>query len=127
MTGTGPFAGRSALRRVDAVHVGHLDVGDHQVGLRRAALLDQLPAGLGHGDDLRGPAGQDRAEVVLHVGLVVGDGDAERSVHGSPRGKVMTISAPAGRRSPTAIRPPWASTIRRAMAMPRPVPLVLVV
>ena len=80
MTGTGaslvdPRGG------VDAVHVGHLDVGDHQVGPRGAALLDQLPAVAGHGDDLVAQSGQDRPEVVLHVGLVVGDGDAQRAVH----------------------------------------------
>ena len=64
---------------VDAVHVGHLDVGDDQVGLDVPALLDQLAAVLGHGDDLVAQAGQDLLEVVAHVGLVVGDGDPQRS------------------------------------------------
>ena len=45
--------------RVDAVHVGHLDVGDHQVGMLVAALLDQLAAGVGHGDDHVAQQGQD--------------------------------------------------------------------
>ncbi len=39
----------------------------------------------------------------------------------------MRKTAPGPSASPTAIRPPWASTIRLAMAMPRPVPLALVV
>src|SRR6516165_1687970 len=65
--------------------------------------------------------------VVADVELIVGDGDPQRWGHGSPRGKVMMISAPGPPPSQTAIRPPWASTIRLVMAMLRPVPFVLVV
>ena len=91
------------------------------------AQLDQLAAVLGHGDDLVAQKRQDLLEVVAHVELVVGDGDLERTGHESPRGKVMRKTAPGPSPSPTAIWPPWASTIRLAMAMPRPVPLALVV
>ena len=75
MTGTGPFA-VDLGSGVDAVHVGHLDVGDHQVGPRAAALLDQLPAVLGDGNDLVPQERQDLLEVVAHVQFVVGDGDS---------------------------------------------------
>ncbi len=39
----------------------------------------------------------------------------------------MMKTAPGPSASPIVIWPPWASTIRLAMAMPRPVPLALVV
>src|SRR5262245_25018978 len=42
-------------------------------------------------------------------------------------GSVTRISAPHGDSSPTAMAPPWASMIRCAMAIPRPVPVGLVV
>ena len=64
---------------VDPVHVGHLDVGDHQVGTHGPALLDQLPAGLGHGHHLMAQAGEDPPKIVPHVGLIVGDGDSQRT------------------------------------------------
>ena len=46
---------------------------------------------------------------------------------GSPRGNGQDDLGTGAVVAPTSIRPPWASTIRLAMAMPRPVPLVLVV
>ena len=64
---------------VDPVHVGHLDVGDDQVGTQGPALLDQVPAGLGHGHELVAQPGQDPLVIVPHVLLVVGDGDPAAS------------------------------------------------
>ena len=93
MTGIGAVA--VDLRGgVDAVHVGHLDVGDDQVGMGGGAQLDQLAAVLGHGDDLVAQERQDLLEVVAHVELVVGDGDLERTGHGVPRGRVMRKTGP---------------------------------
>ena len=45
----------------------------------------------------------------------------------SSHGKVIRISAPTPGLSPAAICPPWASTMRLAIAMPSPVPFVFVV
>ena len=80
---------------------------------------------LGH--DLVAQPRQDFREVVAHVRLVVGDGDAQRLIHDGSRGRRRRISAPRPAPGPTAIWPPWASTMRLAIAMPSPVPLVLVV
>ena len=112
---------------IDPVHVGHLDVGDHQVGTYGPARLDQFPAGLGDGHELMAQAREDFLVIIPHVELIVGNGDLERTGHESPLGKVRMISAPTPPPSPTAIVPPWASTIRLVMGMPRPVPRVLVV
>ena len=126
MTGIGRLA--VDLRGgVDPVHVGHLDVGDDEVGVASGAELDQLPAGLGRADDLVAQKRQDLLEIVAHVALVIGDGDLERTGHDGPFGNVSRKTAPGSSPSPSAIRPPWASTIRLAMAIPRPVPLALVV
>src|SRR5205814_4895972 len=113
--------------RFDAVEFWHLDVGDYQIGMAGSTLLDQLLAVLGDRDYFVPEEGQDFLQIVAHVGFVVCDGDPQGLLHSSPLGTVMTISAPPSGASPTAMRPPPASTIRLTMAMPRPVPLVLVV
>ena len=81
-------------RRVDPVHVGHLDVGDDQVRPQSATLFDQFAAVLGRGDDLVAEQGQDFPEVIAHVHFVVGDGDPQRSRHKFPRGNVSMKTAP---------------------------------
>ena len=80
--------------RFDAVHVGHLDVGDDQVRSSGRADLDQLAAVSGDGDHVVAQERQDLLKVVAHVELVVGDGDLERTGHGVPLGKVMMKTAP---------------------------------
>src|SRR5262249_19635203 len=104
-----------------------LDVGDDQVGTRADAKVDQLPAVPGDSDDLVAQQRQDLLEVIAHVQLVVGDDDLERSAHWGPFGSGMRKVAPGSSPSSISIRPPWASTIRLAMGMPRPVPRALVV
>src|SRR5262249_4463025 len=114
--------------RFDAIHFRHLDIGDHQVGVKRLALADQLAAVLGRGQNEVAQPWQDLLEVVAHVWLIIGHYDAQGLAHVLPRGKVITISAPRPESGePTAIWPPWASIIRLAIAIPSPVPLVLVV
>ena len=66
---------------VDAVHVGHLDVGDDEVGTLLAALLDQLATRACDGHHEMPEAGQDRLQIVPHVELIVGHGDPEVTVH----------------------------------------------
>src|SRR5207245_3256142 len=66
-------------------------------------------------------------QVFTHDGLIVGHDHAQATVHEHPRGRVSRISAPCCSAGPTSILPPWASTIRLAMAMPRPLPWVRVV
>src|SRR5262249_43135736 len=105
----------------------HLDVGDDQVRPQGPAALDQLAPVLGDGDHVVAQPGQALAEVVPDVGLVVGDHDAQGLLHGVSRGRVIRISAPPPAPGPTAMCPPCASTMRFAIAMPRPVPFVLVV
>src|SRR5262249_46978124 len=112
--------------RLQTVGGAHLDVRDHQVRPGGAAQIDKLCPVLGQRDPVAHP-GQQLLEVLAHVELVVGGDDVQRAVHGRVRGKVMTISAPGPVPSPTAISPPWDSTIRFAIAMPRPVPFALVV
>ena len=91
--------------RFDSVHVGHLDVGDDQVGASGSAQLHQLAAVSGDGDHLVAQEREDLLEVVAHVELVVGDGDLERTGHGVPRGRVMMKTAPGPSASPIAIWP----------------------
>ena len=112
---------------VDAVHVGHLDISDDQVGVGVAATLDQLAAVPSHDHDPVPQQWQGTEVVIPHAGLVVGDGDAESGCHFFPRGRVIKIVAPRPSSVPAAITPPWASMMRLAMAMPSPVPWVLVV
>jgi hypothetical protein len=47
---------------VDAVHVRHLDVGDHEIGLERPALLDQVATVRGDDDGLVAQALQTRTK-----------------------------------------------------------------
>ena len=37
---------------LNSIHYGHFDIGNDQVRLKFAAMLDQLPAGLGDGNHL---------------------------------------------------------------------------
>ena len=61
------------------------------------------------------------------AGLLIGDGDSNGAGHTFPLGSVMMILAPGPSLLSTVIPPPCASTIRLAMAIPRPVPCVFVV
>jgi hypothetical protein len=61
--------------RVDAVHLGHLDVRDDEVGLRLPAFLDELPSVASDGHDRVAEAGQDFLEIFAHVDLIISDRD----------------------------------------------------
>src|SRR6516225_8476766 len=101
--------------------------------MAEAAVLDKSAAVLSAGYHLMSQPGQDLLEIIAHIRFVVGNDDAQTLIgrHGHSRGKVMWIWAPAPLAevagSPTVIRPLWAWTIRLAIAMPKPVPLVFVV
>src|SRR5262249_42020082 len=112
---------------IDAVHVGHLDVGNYQIGLYVTALVDQVGAVARGADDFVSEQGEDFAIKLEHARFVVGHRDAQAAIHELLLGKVIRISVPWPKPSATAIWPSWASTIRLAMAIPSPVPWVLVV
>src|SRR5262249_39782308 len=113
-------------RRIDAVHVRHLDVGENEVGTGLATLLDQLPTVLGDSHNLVAESRQDPSKIIAHVRLVIGDGNARARIHGGSRRRGMRIPALRGG-EPPAIRPPCASTMPSAIAMPKRVPFVLIV
>jgi hypothetical protein len=67
--------------RLDAVYVGHLDVGNHHLGPILIALLQQLDAVLGQADDPVPKAIQGVLRELTHFGFVVGDDDAKGLTH----------------------------------------------
>ena len=116
----------------DAVHVGHPDVEQHEVGLLargRAARGSRVGRDL----DLVALFREDFREQPPDVSLVVDDQNSRRthafSLLASARrasrataGNVMrTLAPPCGALS-TSTCPPCSSTIRRTMARPSPVP-----
>ena len=130
---------------LEAVQVGKTEIEDHEVGLTRRGLEQPLLAGLGlhHAVAL---ARQRGAEEPADGRLVLDDqhdrasAPVARPRHGSPAaprsqpssvrtsggsaasGRKKRNTAPPPGRDSARIRPPWASTIPRAMASPRPGP-----
>ena len=116
------------LQDVDPALAVHPQVGDDHV---ERLLIQQGPrrgdAGrLPHGPSL---AAQQHREREPHRRLVVHDEDAagERLRHGASRGSAMRTRVPAPAALSISIAPPWAATIRCAMASPRPDPPGLLV
>ena len=64
--------------RLEAVHPGHLDVEDRQIGLRAADQLDGLVAATGLADDVVALFLEGLAQVHPDDGLVLGDHDSQR-------------------------------------------------
>src|SRR5262249_60665422 len=99
------------------------EVGDGDVDVAGRDQRQRAVAVLG-GDDLV-LDGQDAAEQLRDVLLVVGDEDA-RAAHAASGSQIETrVPSPAV--EATSIRPPWASMIACAIASPMPVPPRLVV
>src|SRR5690606_16461419 len=110
-----------------------------------AADLESAPAGQHHVDEheVVGPLPRLPQALVavkseIHgkaagfevVPLELGDApvilDDEQALHGDgSRGRLITRHAPAPGGLSARISPPWASTIRRAIVRPRPLPSVL--
>ena len=66
-----------AFQVLDAVHAGHLDVEDHQVGLERPHEFDGLVASTGLADHVVALFFQGFAQVHADDGLVFGDHDTQ--------------------------------------------------
>src|SRR5262245_58398635 len=117
----------------DAVHVGHPDVEQYEVGLlaRRGAARGRR---VGGNLDLVAFLREDLREQAADVGLVVDDQNSLRahafSLLASARrasravaGNVIRTRAPPCGELSTSTAPPCSSTMRRTIASPRPVPL----
>ena len=71
-----------------AVHLGHADVHEHDVGAVFVGGLDGFEAGAGFGDDVDvGLVVEDHGEATAHEGLVVDDDDADGHVGSGSRGR----------------------------------------
>ena len=74
--------GRELLGRGDAVHVGHVDVHQHDVRTQASGHLERLAAGVGRADDLDvALEPEELREVVARLGDVVDDEDLDRVCH----------------------------------------------
>ena len=89
--------------------------------------LNQFPTRFGHGDDLMSQIGKHVHEIVAHVLFVIGNNNPKCSRHGLAFGNMIVISSPWPGGESALMTPPWASTMRRLIAIPKPVPRVLVV
>ena len=106
------------------VHVGQAQVQDHRLGGGQGAGLDAVAAGGGLGHVMALRLQRDPQETADR-GLVVDDQDAGGQGHAgvsSGRVRVIRVPRPSARAGWAAMVPPWASTMPRAMARPRPVP-----
>src|SRR6185437_6275240 len=112
----------------DAVAARHADVHHDDVEL---VVPDGGERGVAVGRRRHPVAGrgQDVGERLAHPGLVVGD---EHGAHAgvsafgtSAPGSLTANVVPSPGADRTAIVPPWASTIRRVTARPRPIPFAL--
>ena len=101
------FGGHDAACRLQAVHDGHADVHQHDVGPGPAGRLDGLRSIVGLGSDAQVLVGfEDHAESGPYEGLVVGDQDAD--AHAG-------IASPTGSRACSA-NPP--SPVGRVCSLP---------
>src|SRR5262249_23197181 len=67
---------------VDAVHIGHLHVRNHEVRLEFSAMLQQFFSGSGSRNDGVSLRRKDLLKVVAHIGFVVGNGNSQIVTHG---------------------------------------------
>ena len=72
-------AARNALRRFDSAQIGHGDIDDRDIRLRRFGLLNRLPAirRLGDHAEFR-LAFQQQPQAPAHYGVIVSQQDANR-------------------------------------------------
>ncbi len=117
-----------ALQQLQAVHPGHLQVGDYHpyvLGAKDPQRL--LPRGCARAryPFLEHEGGKD----LDHGRLVVHDEDlgSHPANYRADMGRRNVNLQPRGRRLDTTIFPPWASAIRLAIDNPNPVPSDLVV
>ena len=92
---------------LDAVHAGHADVHEDDVGVQGAGLGEGHLAVTGLTDDLDVGLGlQDEPEPGAQQRLVVHQQDADRHVRGPAVGSVAVTAKPPPRRGPALSRPP---------------------
>src|SRR5262249_26068729 len=113
---------------LDAVEFRHFDVRDDKIRAKCATQIQQLTATLSDALYAVAEMREGRQPILSHVRLVFGNNNAKRLSHASPRGKLMRIwppnpSAPAAADDVSvAIQsswPPFSSTIRLAIVMPK--------
>src|SRR5439155_14927777 len=111
-------------QEVHAAEPGEREVGDHQVVGGPAELLERL-LGRERGLHVVAASGEQTLDGEADGTLVVDDQNPALHAALRARGSSIrnTIPAPAARAA--AMRPPWASIVRLAMASPSPVPLAL--
>src|SRR5262245_30858226 len=119
--------GHDPARRLDPVHLGHLDVHEHDVGPR---VLDERDArgavgGLPHHLDA-GIRAEERDEAAPHEVLVVDHRDTDHASLSS-YGSHAATSKPPPMRGPAFSVPPCTATRSRMPTRPWPPPAVLFV
>src|SRR5690606_4865466 len=112
--------GEERAEGFDAVHAGHVDVEQDEVGAFAHVGVNGFLAVGGLDDGGLAEAAHDEGEEFAHVGFVVHEEDFGGVDHVC-RGRVKLNSQPRSGRFWAWISPWWASMILRQMARPRPV------